>query len=303
MFQRGERYLFYIVEELERRGLPTELALLPFVESAMNPSAVSSAQAAGLWQFIPSTGKQYNLHQNWWVDNRRDPVKSTHAALDYLQRIYAMHGNDWFLALASYNWGEGSVARAVRKNQLRGRPTDYLSLDMPAETRHYVPKLIALKHILQRADEFGIALPALPNRPYFVTLEKTRPIDLKLAAKFAGMTVAEFVALNGAQPSGDLGFPQQPDQAAGGAGRFLHGGTRAPREGRQAAGDLAAVHAQARREHRGRGRARRRSAGGDPQGEQPARIAADRRRHADHRPAEVGRGREPGRELRRAPRL
>ncbi|MBB5271106.1 transglycosylase SLT domain-containing protein [Quisquiliibacterium transsilvanicum] len=196
MFQRGERYLFYIVEELERRGLPTELALLPFVESAMNPSAVSSAQAAGLWQFIPSTGKQYNLHQNWWVDNRRDPVKSTHAALDYLQRIYAMHGNDWFLALASYNWGEGSVARAVRKNQLRGRPTDYLSLDMPAETRHYVPKLIALKHILQRADEFGIALPALPNRPYFVTLEKTRPIDLKLAAKFAGMTVAEFVALN-----------------------------------------------------------------------------------------------------------
>ena len=196
MFHRGERYLFYIVEELERRGMPTELALLPFVESAMNPTAVSSAKAAGLWQFIPSTGKQYNLHQNWWVDNRRDPVKSTHAALDYLQRIYEMHGNDWFLALASYNWGEGSVARAVRKNQLRGRGTDYLSLDMPAETRHYVPKLIALKHILLRADEFGVALPELPNRPYFVTIEKTRPIDLKLAARFAGMTVAEFVALN-----------------------------------------------------------------------------------------------------------
>jgi membrane-bound lytic murein transglycosylase D len=196
MFHRGERYLFYIVEELERRGMPTELALLPFVESAMNPTAVSSAKAAGLWQFIPSTGKQYNLHQNWWVDNRRDPVKSTHAALDYLQRIYEMHGNDWFLALASYNWGEGSVARAVRKNQLRGRPTDYLSLDMPAETRHYVPKLIALKHILLRSSEFGVALPELPNRPYFVTVEKTRPIDLKLAAKFAGMSVAEFVALN-----------------------------------------------------------------------------------------------------------
>ena len=196
MFKRGERYLFYIVEELERRGMPTELALLPFVESAMNPTAVSSAKAAGLWQFIPSTGKQYNLHQNWWVDNRRDPVKSTHAALDYLQRIYEMHGNDWFLALASYNWGEGSVARAVRKNQLRGRATDYLSLDMPAETRHYVPKLIALKHILMRADEFGVTLPDLPNRPYFVTIEKTRPIDLKLAAKFAGMSVDEFVALN-----------------------------------------------------------------------------------------------------------
>ncbi|HWS74012.1 MAG TPA: transglycosylase SLT domain-containing protein [Quisquiliibacterium sp.] len=196
MFNRGERYLFYIVEELERRGMPTELALLPFVESAMNPTAMSSAKAAGLWQFIPSTGKQYNLHQNWWVDNRRDPVKSTHAALDYLQRIYEMHGNDWFLALASYNWGEGSVGRAVKKNQQRGRPTDYLSLDMPAETRHYVPKLIALKHILMRPDAFGVALPELPNKPYFVTIEKTRPIDLKLAAKFAGMSVDEFVALN-----------------------------------------------------------------------------------------------------------
>ncbi len=196
MFRRGERYLFYIVEELERRGMPTELALLPFVESAMNPTAVSSAKAAGLWQFIPSTGKQYNLHQNWWVDNRRDPVKSTHAALDYLQRIYEMHGNDWFLALASYNWGEGSVARAVRKNQARGRPGDYLSLDMPAETRHYVPKLIALKNIVMRAEHFGVVLPPLANRPYFVTIQKTRPIDLKLAARFAGMSVEEFVALN-----------------------------------------------------------------------------------------------------------
>lgn len=196
MFSRGERYLFYIVEELERRGMPTELALLPFVESAMNPEAVSSAKAAGLWQFIPSTGKAYNLHQNWWVDNRRDPVKSTHAALDYLQRIYEMQGKDWFLALASYNWGEGSVARAMRKNELRDRPTDYLSLDMPEETRHYVPKLIALKHILQRADEFGVTLPPLPNKPYFATIEKTRAIDLKLAAKFAGMSVSEFVALN-----------------------------------------------------------------------------------------------------------
>ncbi len=196
MMQRGGRYLFHIVEELEKRGMPTELALLPFVESAMNPVAVSSAQAAGLWQFIPSTGKQYELHQNWWVDNRRDVVKSTRAALDYLQRIYAMHGDDWFLALASYNWGEGSVGRAIKKNQARGRPTDYLSLDMPAETRHYVPKLIALKNILMQADTLGLTLPPLPNRPYFVTVDKTRPIDLKLAAQFAGMSVEEFVALN-----------------------------------------------------------------------------------------------------------
>ena len=196
MFQRGGRYLFYIVEEIEKRGMPTELALLPFVESAMNPVAMSSAQAAGLWQFIPSTGKAYDLQQDWWVDNRRDVVKSTQAALDYLQKIYAMHGNDWFLALASYNWGEGSVARAVKKNQAMGRPTDYLSLAMPNETRHYVPKLIALKNLLLNADTLGLKLPDLPNRPYFVTLEKTRPIDLQLAAQFARMSVEDFVALN-----------------------------------------------------------------------------------------------------------
>lgn len=196
MFARGGRYLFHIVEELDRRGMPMELALLPFVESAMNPVALSSAKAAGLWQFIPSTGKAYDLHQNWWVDNRRDPVQSTRAALDYLQKIHAMHGNDWFLALASYNWGEGAVARAVKRNQARGLPGDYLSLSMPQETRHYVPKLIALKNVLLRADELGLALPAVPNRPYFVTVEKTRPIDLKLAAQFAGMSVDEFVALN-----------------------------------------------------------------------------------------------------------
>ncbi len=196
MFARGNRYLFHIVEEIEHRGMPTELALLPFVESAMNPTALSSAQAAGLWQFIPSTGRAYNLQQDWWVDNRRDVVKSTEAALDYLQKIYALAGNDWFLALASYNWGENAVARAMRRNESRGLPTDYLSLTMPAETRQYVPKLIALKNIVLHAAELGVQLPPLRNQPYFVTIEKTRPIDLALAAKFAGMSVAEFVALN-----------------------------------------------------------------------------------------------------------
>lgn len=196
MFERGGKYLFYIMEELDRRGMPAELALLPFVESAMNPKALSPAQAAGLWQFIPSTGKQYDLQQNWWVDNRRDVVKSTHAALDYLQRIYVMQGNDWFLALASYNWGEGSVQRAMKKNARAGLPTDYLSLSMPDETRHYVPKLIALRNIVRNAQELGLKLPHVPNKPYFVTVEKTRPIDLKLAAKFAGMSTDEFVSLN-----------------------------------------------------------------------------------------------------------
>lgn len=196
MLQRGGSYLFHIVEEIEKRNMPTELALLPFVESAMNPTAVSPAQASGLWQFIPSTGRAYNLQQDWWVDNRRDVVKSTQAALEYLQKIYEMQGRDWFLALASYNWGEGAVARAIRNNQARNRPTDYLSLNMPNETRQYVPKLIALKNILMRTDELGLALPPLPNRPFFVTIEKTRPIDLSLAAEFAGMSVEEFLELN-----------------------------------------------------------------------------------------------------------
>ena len=196
MFTRGGRYLYFIVEEVERRGMPAELALLPFVESAMNPVAVSSAQAAGLWQFIPSTGKQYDLSQNWWVDNRRDVVQSTRAALDYLQKIYEMNERDWFLALASYNWGENAVARAVKNNRARGLPVDYLSLSMPNETRNYVPKLIALKHIIQNAKALGIVLPNVPNRPYFATIEKTRPIDLKLAAQFAGMNVEDFVAIN-----------------------------------------------------------------------------------------------------------
>ena len=196
MFERGGRYLFFIVEEIERRSMPTELALLPFVESAMNPVALSSAKAAGLWQFIPSTGKSFDLSQNWWVDNRRDVVQSTNAALEYLSRIYEMQGNNWFLALASYNWGEGAVQRAMRKNAQRGRSTEYLALDMPQETRHYVPKLMALRNILLRADELGLKLPALPNQPYFAIVEKTRPIDLSLAARFAGMRVEEFVALN-----------------------------------------------------------------------------------------------------------
>ncbi len=196
MLVRGGPYLFHIIEEIEKRGMPAELALLPFVESAMNPTAMSTAQASGLWQFIPSTGRAYNLQQDWWVDNRRDVVKSTQAALEYLQKIYEMQGNDWFLALASYNWGEGAVARAIKLNKSRNKPADYLSLTMPNETRHYVPKLIALKNILLRADQQGLALPRLPNRPYFVTIEKTRPIDLKLAAEFTGMTVDEFLELN-----------------------------------------------------------------------------------------------------------
>jgi membrane-bound lytic murein transglycosylase D len=195
MFDRSRRYLYHIVEEIEKRGLPTELALLPMVESAFNPMAYSRAHASGLWQFIPGTGKRYELAQNWWYDGRRDIVDSTAAALEYLNTIYEMHG-DWHLALASYNWGENAVARAIAKNRAAGLPTDYAHLSMPAETRHYIPKLQALKNIIRDPAPFGIALGPIPNQPYFATVDRVRDIDVQLAAKLAEMPVEEFVALN-----------------------------------------------------------------------------------------------------------
>jgi peptidoglycan lytic transglycosylase D len=195
MFERTRRYLFHIVAELEKRHMPTELALLPMVESAFNPMAYSRSHASGLWQFIPGTGKRYELTQNWWYDGRRDVVDSTNAALDYLQDLYQMHG-DWHLALASYNWGENNVARAVAKNRKSGKPIDYLSLPMPRETRGYVPKLQALKNLIANPTAYGIALQPIPNEPYFATVEKTRDIDVTLAAKLAEMPVDEFIALN-----------------------------------------------------------------------------------------------------------
>jgi len=193
---RSRKYLFHIMNEVEKRGMPTELALLPMVESAYNPMALSPARASGLWQFIPSTGKNYKLQQNWWQDQRRDIVASTSAALDYLQYIYDMHG-DWQLALDSYNWGEGAVKRAIEKNTARGLPTDYSSLTMPAETRHYVPKLQALKNIFNNPRLMAeLKLPEILNRPYFATVENSRPIDVTTAARLAGMPLNEFVALN-----------------------------------------------------------------------------------------------------------
>ena len=195
VFDRSRLYLFHIVEEVEKRGMPTEIALLPMVESAFNPMAYSRAHASGLWQFIPGTGKRYDLNQNWWYDGRRDIVDSTAAALEYLTRLYEMHG-DWQLALASYNWGENAVARAIAKNKAAGKPTDYSHLTMPAETRHYLPKLQALKNIIRDPKAFGIDLGPLPNQPYFATYDEVRDIDVQLAAKLAEMPVEEFIALN-----------------------------------------------------------------------------------------------------------
>ncbi len=195
MTERASRYLYFIVEEIERRNMPMELALLPFIESAFNPQALSTAKASGMWQFIPSTGKQYNLKQTMWKDERRSVIDSTRAALDYFERLYGMFG-DWHLALASYNWGEGSVSRAIARNQRAGKPTDYQSLNMPAETRWYVPKLQAIKNIVKDPERYGLKLPVIRNEPYFVTITKDRDIDVVTAAKLAEISVDQFRALN-----------------------------------------------------------------------------------------------------------
>ncbi len=195
MATRAGKYLYYIVDEINRRGLPTELALLPFVESAYNPTAYSHAKASGLWQFIPSTGTQFRLKQDWWRDQRRDPIASTNAALDYLEYLFDFQG-DWYLALASYNWGEGSVKRAVVRNLAAGKPTDYLSLSMPDETRNYVPKLQAIKNIVADPERFAVVLPVVDNEPYFVSVKKNVSMDFHVAAQLAEMPIEDFQALN-----------------------------------------------------------------------------------------------------------
>ena len=195
MTERSSKYLFHVVEELERRQMPSELALLPFIESAFNPQAVSSAKAAGIWQFMPATGKYFDLKQNAFRDDRRDVLASTRAALDYLQKLHGMFG-DWHLALAAYNWGEGSVGRAIARNKQAGLGTGYLDLNMPAETRMYVPKLQAVKNIVANPQSFRAELPVIANHPYFQQVQLTRDIDVALAAKLADVRVEDFKALN-----------------------------------------------------------------------------------------------------------
>ena len=210
---RGSLYLHYIVEQVEKRKMPMEIALLPVIESAFTPKATSRAKASGLWQFIPSTGKNYGLKQDWWRDNRRDVVAATDAALNYLQRLHDMFGS-WELALAAYNCGEGKVARAIAANEKRGLPTDYMSLKLPPETVNYVPKLIAVKNIVLSPPSYGIDLESVPDEPYFTEVQAPKRIDVKVAAQLAGMTEAEFVALNPAHnkpvaiaPEGTLILP------------------------------------------------------------------------------------------------
>jgi membrane-bound lytic murein transglycosylase D len=195
MTERSRKYLFYIVEELERRKMPTELALLPFIESAFNPQAVSTARAMGMWQFMPATGKDFDLKQNVFRDDRRDIQASTRAALDYLQRLYNLFG-DWHLALAAYNWGEGNVGKAIARNQKAGLAATYTDLNMPMETRFYVPKLQAVKNIVARPKSFNVKLPDIPNHPYFQSVPLPRDMDVTVAAKLADISLEDFKALN-----------------------------------------------------------------------------------------------------------
>ena len=195
MTERGGRYLFHVMEEIDKRELPSELALLPFIESAFNPEALSRARASGMWQFMPATGRHFDLTQNVFRDDRRDVLASTRAALDYLTQLHEMFG-DWHLALAAYNWGEGNVQRAQRANQRAKRGTGYENLRMPNETRDYVPKLQAVKNIVSDPERFGLTLPVLHNHPYFLSVPIARDIDVSLAARLADLPLDEFRALN-----------------------------------------------------------------------------------------------------------
>lgn len=194
--ERAERYLFHIVSELESRDMPLELALLPIVESAFDPFAYSHGRASGMWQFIPSTGKNYGLKQNWWYDGRRDIEASTDAALKYLSYLHKRFDSDWLLALAAYNTGEGNVSRAIRRNKKAGKPTDYWSLSLPKETRAYVPQLLALAKLVANPEPYEITLAEIPNKPYFGRVEINSQIDLAQAAELAELDIDALYLLN-----------------------------------------------------------------------------------------------------------
>ena len=193
--ERSRRYLYHVVSEIDRRGMPLDIALLPMIESAFNPQALSTSRAAGIWQFIPSTGKHYGLEQNFWFDSRRDVIAATDKALDYLEKLFGEFG-DWQLSLAAYNWGEGNVRRALQRNRSRGLPEDYKSLDMPDETRNYLPKLQAVKNLVRDPERFGLVLADVPDAPYFTVVKVVRKMDVKRAAELAELSQEEFLALN-----------------------------------------------------------------------------------------------------------
>ena len=194
--ERAKRYGWHIQQQLKQRGMPAEIALLPIVESAYEPFAYSHGRAAGLWQFVPTTGKRFGLTQDWWYDGRRDILDSTAGALDYLQYLNKRFKGDWLLALAAYNSGEGTVSKAIRRNRKRGKPVGFWDLNLPKETRAYVPKLIALGQLVKSPAAYGITLEAIPNRPYFEVVDTGAQIDLAVAADLAGIELDNLYRLN-----------------------------------------------------------------------------------------------------------
>lgn len=207
--ERATLYLHYIVEEVERRDMPMEIALLPMVESTMDPFATSSERAAGLWQIMPATGRHLGVQSDWWYDGRRDLRESTSVALDYLEALHAEFDQDWMLALAAYNSGKGRVGRARRANEARGLPTDYWSLKLPRETRHYVPRLLALTQIVAFPEAFDVEFPEVPNEPAFELADTGGQIELARAAALAEVDIATIRALN----PGQLRWATSPEQA------------------------------------------------------------------------------------------
>lgn len=193
---RANRYIHFIAQRLDERKMPPELALLPIIESAYNPMANSNREAVGLWQFIPSTGRDFNLHQTGWYDGRRDILASSNAAMDYLTRLHDRFSGDWLLALAAYNAGEGTVSRAIKWNRQRGLPIDYWHLTLPRETQEYVPRLLALSLLVREPQAYGIKLSPVANVPYFEVVELGRPVDLAKVAVDAGIEEAELLGLN-----------------------------------------------------------------------------------------------------------
>jgi membrane-bound lytic murein transglycosylase D len=197
MMERASLYLYYIVDEVDKRGMPMEIALLPAIESAYKANAYSRARASGLWQFIPSTGRLYGLKANWWYDGRRDVQASTQAALDYLEKLYNDFDGDWHLALAAYNAGEGRVMRARAQNRRKGKPDSYTDLkQLKAETRHYVPKLMAMASIVADPAKYGVKLADIPNEPYFARVETGSQVDLGIVAKLVDLSVDDLQDIN-----------------------------------------------------------------------------------------------------------
>ncbi|NRA84078.1 MAG: transglycosylase SLT domain-containing protein, partial [Gammaproteobacteria bacterium] len=194
--KRGQPYLHLIVSEIEKRGLPLELALLPIVESAFDPFAYSHGRASGMWQIIPGTGTRFGLAQNWWYDGRRDVYASTNAALDYLEYLHKYFKGDWLHAIAAYNSGEGRVGRAIKKNRKAGKPTNFWSLKLPKETKDYVPRLLALAQILKDPQQFDITWPNIANEAKLILVDTKSQIDLAFAAKLADMELNELHRLN-----------------------------------------------------------------------------------------------------------